>query len=160
VLGVGGGFRLLCSLGLLPGQVTLRAAGGAPVRAPPSHLRVEGRPTPFTSAIPAGRIMRVAPSTSTASNGSDACYQSDALERLAARGQIVLRFCDAAGGAVTVSGDARPPSSAHSIAGICNGDGNVVGMLCDLAAVTAGCDSQQLLRSLDLHLGAARAHAR
>src|SRR4051794_17739748 len=47
VLGIGDGFRTLCRLGLLPGALdqgapTVAVAGAV-------HLRVEGRPTPFTS---------------------------------------------------------------------------------------------------------------
>ena len=61
VLAVGAGFRSLCALGLLPGRVTSPADADAGAGEPPppalAHLRVEGRSTPFTSAIPAGRVI-------------------------------------------------------------------------------------------------------
>lgn len=155
VLGVGDGFRTLCGLGMLPGRVTAPADedghGGA-------HVRVEGRATPFTSAIPAGRVMRW--------NGAPAVglrYDIGEPEALEARGQVVFRYCDAAGGllAPPAANDPAqlrlssvslipPRVQARAIAGVCSEAGNVVGVVATAAAVEvlAG----QMLASLRLHL--------
>ena len=54
VLGLGDGFAGLCSAGLLPGRF---AACEASATLPLSgYLRTEGRLTPFTAGIPAGRV--------------------------------------------------------------------------------------------------------
>ena len=132
VLGIGGGFQSLCALGLLPGRVVARGAG-VPA-ADSSHLRVEGRPTPFTSAIPAGRVLRSARAPSPLE------YQIAEAEALQARGQVIFRYCDAAGGTT------RP---IESIAGVCDQTGNVVGLLAD--PEIAGGDGAQLLGSLRMH---------
>jgi phosphoribosylformylglycinamidine (FGAM) synthase-like amidotransferase family enzyme len=138
VLVIGAGVRVLCGLGQLPGQVTSarEGAGAAPA---PSHVRVEGRPTPFTSAIPAGRVLRLGAGTAPALE-----WQLSDEATLAARGQVIFRACDAAGG-----------TRVHArIAGVSNERGNVVGLLAT-AEIVAG-EGEQLLRSLRLHLRAAR----
>jgi phosphoribosylformylglycinamidine synthase len=158
VLGVGAGFQALCALGLLPGRVNALAGGDGPADA---HVRVEGRATPFTSAIPAGRVMSV--------NGATAVglrYDIGEPEALEARGQVIFRYCDAAGGLFS-----RPPTNdpaqlrlssvplipphvrARVIAGICSEAGNVVGVLAAAAAEPLGA---QLLGSLRMHLRSAR----
>ena len=148
VLGLGAGFQILCELGLLPGRITpgVGADPRLPAPAAASHLRVEGRPTPFTSAIPAGRVMRLPPVDAPA----PAAYETDDAEALEARGQVIFRYCDAAGGAA--AGAPIRPTHGRSIAGVCDATGGVVGLLAN-----PGGDGQQLLRSLRMHLGAARA---
>ena len=160
VLGIGGGFQILCAMGLLPGRVNLRVVAGA-APAPASHLRVEGRPTAFTSAIPAGRVMRLAAAAGMLSHPSPAgeagrlavsCYETEEAKALEARGQVIFRYCDAAGAATPAASAALAPAPRpHAIAGVCDAGGNVVGVLSD-----PGGDGPQLLRSLRMHLGAAR----
>jgi hypothetical protein len=161
VLGVGGGFRSLCALGLLPGRVTPLAEDDEPADA---HVRIEGRATPFTSAIPAGRVMSLDGATAVGLR-----YDIGEPEALEARGQVIFRYCDAAGGPPT---SRRSPTQARSvdtsqlrlssvpliaprerarlIAGVCGEAGNVVGVLVAAGAVEAL--GAQLLASLRLHL--------
>jgi len=161
VLGVGAGFQALCALGLLPGRVNALAGEDGPADA---HVRVEGRATPFTSAIPAGRVMSV--------NGATAIglrYDIGEPEALEARGQVIFRYCDAAGGppeprrsathARSVDTSQLPLASvpliaprqrARLIAGVCGEAANVVGVLAVAAAVEGL--GGQLLASLRLHL--------
>jgi phosphoribosylformylglycinamidine (FGAM) synthase-like amidotransferase family enzyme len=146
VLGIGGGFQALCALGLLPGRVVDGA--GAP-GAESGHLRVEGRPTPFTAAIPAGRILRSGPAPARLE------YQIAEPQALHARGQVIFRYCDAAGGTVRRQGVSDPVRGPDlTIAGVCGESGNVVGLLADPQIV--GGDGAQLLGSLRLQLGRAR----
>jgi phosphoribosylformylglycinamidine synthase len=113
LLGIGDGVAWLCAAALLPGAV----AEGP--RA--SHVRVEGRATAFTWAIPAGRILAL-PSVS-----SGARYvASDAeVAGLGARGRVIMRYCDAAGGLVGAPDGAR----ASTVAGLSDESGRVVGLL-------------------------------
>jgi len=107
-------------------------------------VRVEGRPTPFTSAIPAGRVLRWAPAPSAAATLE---WQLPDLALLSTRGQVIFRACDAAGG-----------TRRHSaIAGVSNQRGNVVGLLVPVDIVAG--DGEQLLRSPRLHLLASRQSA-
>jgi hypothetical protein len=180
VLGIGAAFQSLCALGLLPGRVVARAGG---VPGPEiSYLRVEGRPTPFTSAIPAGRVLRSAPALARLE------YQTAEPEALRARGQVIFRYCDAAGATPRPGADGFPfgdieadnppchprrlrrPLAASgagrqgvrdpwrvpglAIAGVCGEALNVVGLLA--APEIMGGDGAQLLRSLRMHVGRAR----
>jgi phosphoribosylformylglycinamidine (FGAM) synthase-like amidotransferase family enzyme len=139
VLGLADGVAWLCAAALLPGRVRVDSATG-PVSASPSHVRVEGRATPFTWAIPAGRIVALAPQAPTARyTAPDA-----EIAALATRGQIVLRYCDASGGVSA----ARTGDHAASVAGVSDESGYVVGVL---APSTAGFDTdlgRQLLTCL------------
>jgi hypothetical protein len=155
VLGVGGGFQALCGLGLLPGRVTALADDDRPADA---HVRVEGRATPFTSAIPAGRVMSLNGATTVGLR-----YDTGEPEALEARGQVIFRYCDAAGGLVsppTAIDPAQlrlssvplvaPRERSRLIAGVCGEAGNVVGVLA-VAATIEGFGAQ-LLGSLRMHL--------
>jgi len=160
VLGVGDGFQALCALGLLPGRVAALAEdAGGPLDA---HVRVEGRATPFTSAIPAGRVMSLDGATAVGLR-----YDVGEPDALEARGQVIFRYCDAAGGLLsrpTANQAAQlpltsvpliaPRERARLIAGVCGEAGNVVGVLAAAEAV-AGI-AAQLLASLRLHLGGRR----
>jgi phosphoribosylformylglycinamidine synthase len=131
VLGIGGGFAALCAAGLLPGALEPRDT--QPPAPAPTHARVEGRATPFTWAIPAGRVVRLpgAPAVRYYLPPSD-------LPALETAGRVVLRYCDAAGGAA---------ADGAAVAGVCDARGSVVGLLS-----TAGLGAQ-LIASLRLRLG-------
>ncbi|MDB4982323.1 MAG: phosphoribosylformylglycinamidine synthase [Myxococcales bacterium] len=122
VLGVGAGAAFLCAAGLLPGAVTTTPPGET------THLRVEGRATPFTWAIPAGRILPRPDVPSAFSYVATA----EVLSAIVARGGILVRHCDVAGG---VRGDAS------SVAGWCDESGRIVGLVGALALDVAALGS-------------------
>jgi phosphoribosylformylglycinamidine synthase subunit PurQ / glutaminase len=117
VLGICGGFALLCEWGLLDGLVRRNEPGagaGSVV-----HVLVEGRPTPFTWAIPAGRHLRLTGAHPGAS------YAHPDPEALEAESRVVFRYC-------TADGEVSPAlvgGSVRGIAGVCNREGNVVGVM-------------------------------
>jgi phosphoribosylformylglycinamidine synthase len=119
LLGVCNGFQVLCEAGLLPGALTRNASLRFECRE--VHIRVEGKPTPFTDAIAAGRALRIPIAH------AEGRYVHDDPAALAAAGQIVFRYCDAAGG---LEGDGiNPNGSIENIAGVANERGNVVGLM-------------------------------
>jgi phosphoribosylformylglycinamidine synthase subunit PurQ / glutaminase len=139
VLGVGAGFGALCAAGLLPGRVAATLAG----ETPPTHVRVEGRPTPFTWAIPAGRVLGIG------REPLGARYLPPDPEALVRAGRVVLRYCDGAGG--LADGD--------SVAGVCDDTGRVVGLFPGSLAVASALApglGRQLLACLRLALQARR----
>jgi phosphoribosylformylglycinamidine synthase subunit PurQ / glutaminase len=112
VLGICNGFQILCEAHLLPGALT-RNAGLRFIHAD-VRLAVAGRPTPWTSGFAAGRPLIV-----PIKNGEGAFVADEAtLDELERGGQVVVRYADGA-----LNGSSR------DIAGICNSDGNVVGLM-------------------------------
>ena len=118
VLGICNGFQILCEAGLLDGALTRNASLHFECR--DVHLVVEGRPTPFTHAIPAGRQIKMSIAH------SEGRYVHPDVERLEGEGRIVFRYAEPDG---AVSEAANPNGSLHNIAGVCNQDGNVVGLM-------------------------------
>ena len=118
VLGICNGFQILCEAGLLEGVLTRNASLRFECR--DVHLVVEGRPTPFTHAIPAGRHVRMSIAH------AEGRYVHPDVERLEKEGRVVFRYCEP-DGAVTAA--ANPNGSQNNIAGVCNAEGNVVGLM-------------------------------
>ena len=120
VIGICNGFQILCEASLLPGAL---------VRNRSLHFvcdmvttRVEVADSPFTRGLPVGALLRL-----PVAHG-EGCYYADekTLRELNERRQIILRYCDAAGGIVP---EANPNGSVENIAGICNREGNVFGLM-------------------------------
>ncbi len=120
VIGICNGFQILCEAGLLPGAL-LRNAGLKYI-CKFVDLRVENVETPFTNACRQGDVLRI-PIGHMEGN-----YYCDAstLEILKRQNRIVLRYCTPEG---QITAAANPNGSLDNIAGICNQDGNVLGMM-------------------------------
>jgi len=120
VLGICNGFQVLCEAGLVPGAL-VRNAGLSFVCAP-VHLVVENPETPFTSRAEAGDVLTIP------IKHGEGRYVADAatLERMEEQGQIVLRYATLSG---EVAEEANPNGATDNIAGVCNEDGNVFGLM-------------------------------
>lgn len=118
VLGICNGFQVLCESGLLEGALVRNRNLRFVCR--DVYCRVEGRPTPFTQAIPAGRSVRMSVAH------AEGRYQHPDIERLESEGQVVFRYVSADGDA---NDDACPNGSINQIAGVCNAAGNVLGLM-------------------------------
>ena len=112
VLGICNGFQILCEAHLLPGALTRNAGLRFVTR--DLRLRVENAATAWTRAFSGGQEI-VVPLKS-----GEGCYAAapDTLASLEAAGQVVIRYADA-----------NPNGSAGAIAGVCNAEGNVVGLM-------------------------------
>jgi phosphoribosylformylglycinamidine synthase subunit PurQ / glutaminase len=120
VLGICNGFQILTEAGLLPGAlVRNRDLHFICDRVP---LRLERNDLAWTSAYSQNQTV-----TLPIAHG-EGCYYADAdtLKSLEEGNQIVWRYCDRQG---NVTESANPNGSMHNIAGICNLDGNVLGMM-------------------------------
>jgi phosphoribosylformylglycinamidine (FGAM) synthase-like amidotransferase family enzyme len=85
-------------------------------------LSCENRNTPFTSGIAPGALLRM-----PVSHGEGNYFAApEQLDRLEERHQVVFRYVDAKG---VPTPESNPNGSAHHIAGICNEQGNVVGLM-------------------------------
>jgi len=113
VLGICNGFQVLCEAGLLPGALLANR-----------HLRfrcrqvacVVGNPdTPFTRACTPGRSLSVPVKHTTGRYHAP----GSVLDEIEAQGQVVLRYAEGA----------NPNGSVRDIAGVCNADRNVLGLM-------------------------------
>ena len=120
VIGVCNGFQILCEAGLLPGAL---------VRNRDQRFicdivttRVEVADSPFTHGCVEGTILRL-----PIAHGEGSFFADDeALRELNANRQVVLRYVDENGEPTPA---ANPNGSLESIAGICNRERNVFGLM-------------------------------
>jgi phosphoribosylformylglycinamidine synthase I len=120
VLGICNGFQVLLEAGLLPGAMQINR--GLRYVCRDVHMKVENNATPFTSLYEKGSVVKM-PVGHMEGNYTAPPDVLDALER---DGRVVFRYCDPAG---HVTDGANPNGASRSIAGICNREGNVVGLM-------------------------------
>ena len=120
VLGICNGFQILCEAGLLPGA--LMRNKGLRFICRQVHIRVETTATPFTSAAQSGHVLRI---PIAHAEGNYVC-DPGTLAELTHNGQIVFRYCAPDG---SLDSAANPNGSLDAIAGICNRERNVMGMM-------------------------------
>jgi phosphoribosylformylglycinamidine synthase len=112
VLGVCNGFQILCETGLLPG-VLLRNANQQFICK--NIYLTQGR-------ISDGLSLQI-----PIAHGEGRYFaRPDELEQIHRNNQVVYRYCDANG---KITAASNPNGAVDNIAGICNRDGNVVGMM-------------------------------
>jgi phosphoribosylformylglycinamidine synthase len=118
VLAICNGFQIACEAGLLDGALARNASLHFECR--DVFLVVEGRPTPWTRAIPAGRLLKMPIAH------AEGRFVHPDIQKLEAEGRVMFRYVDAGGGQTE---GANPNGSTNNIAGICNAKGNVVGLM-------------------------------
>jgi phosphoribosylformylglycinamidine synthase subunit PurQ / glutaminase len=111
VLGICNGFQILCEAGLLPG--VLRPNRSLEFICRDTRTRVERADTKLTSRCTVGQTLTI-----PVKHGEGSWYADDELyAELLALDQIVLRYED------------NPNGSMHDVAGVCNREGNVLGLM-------------------------------
>jgi phosphoribosylformylglycinamidine synthase subunit PurQ / glutaminase len=118
VLAICNGYQIACEAGLLDGALTRNASLHFECR--DVHLLVEGKPTPWTRAIPAGRVLKM-----PIAHAEGRFIHND-VAQLEKEGRVIFRYVDASGGDGV---GANPNGSTANIAGTCNARGNVVGLM-------------------------------
>ena len=120
VIGICNGFQILVETKLLPG-VLLRNPTLKFI-CQNVYLRVEQTDTPFTSLYAPSQVIQL-----PIAHG-EGCYWTDAstLADLRQHEQVVFRYCTPQG---EVAEHANPNGSIENIAGICNRQRNVLGMM-------------------------------
>ena len=120
VIGICNGFQILLEAGLLPGAMIVNDS--LRFVCDYVHLRTETGRTPFTRGIPAGKVLKIPVAHYQGNYFAD----EKTLSALEAGGQVAFRYCEPSG---EVTPSSNPNGSANHIAGICNGAGNVLGMM-------------------------------
>jgi phosphoribosylformylglycinamidine synthase I len=120
ILGICNGFQILCEAGLLPGALIRNQS--LLFVCQPVWLRVESTETACTSMLGRGSRLRL-----PIAHGEGAYFaDQETMDDLEANDRVVFRYVDANGDA-TLAGN--PNGSLQNIAGICNRERNVVGMM-------------------------------
>jgi len=120
VLAICNGFQVACEAGLLPGALVRNA--GQQFICEPVRLRVENTDTAYTNAYAPGQLIRIP----IAHGEGRYVATTSVLETLEGEGRVVMRYVDA-NGEPTSAGNVN--GSAHNIAAIINGSGNILGIM-------------------------------
>jgi phosphoribosylformylglycinamidine synthase I len=143
VLGICNGFQILCEAGLLPG--VLQRNAGMKFICRQVHVRVESTDTPFTGAADPGQVLQI---PIAHGDGNYFCDEAT-LEDLQRNEQIIFRYVTPDG---RIDASANPNGSLANIAGICNRERNVVGLMPHperaVEAALGSADGQVIFRSL------------
>jgi phosphoribosylformylglycinamidine synthase len=120
VLGICNGFQILCEAGLLPGAMMRNS--GLRYICRHVYIRIEQANTPSTSAAQKGQVLKMP----IAHNDGNYTCDDATLAELEKNRQVVFRYTGPDG-----SDDAagNPNGSIANIAGICNRERNVAGLM-------------------------------
>ncbi len=120
VLGVCNGFQILTEIGLLPGALTRNR--GLHFICDRTPLRVERNDLPWTRNYETNQVITI-----PIAHG-EGCYfaDDDTLKSLEDNNQVIFRYSDVNG---EINDRVNPNGSRNNIAGICNREGNVLGMM-------------------------------
>ncbi len=120
VLGICNGFQTLVESGLLPGALMLNSSLNFVCKW--INLRVETTRTPFTRLFPTKSIIHLPVAHAEGRFVAD----SKTLQDLHLNERVVFSFCDDDG---ETNQDANPNGAMENIAGLCNEEGNVMGLM-------------------------------
>jgi phosphoribosylformylglycinamidine synthase len=120
VLGICNGFQILCEAGLLPGALIRNRS--LQFRCEYVFLKTITTDSPFTNQIRGDKPLRI-----PIAHG-EGCYFADAetLEKLRSQNQVLWRYVDSQ---LAATETANPNGSLDNIAGICNENRNVAGLM-------------------------------
>jgi phosphoribosylformylglycinamidine synthase subunit PurQ / glutaminase len=120
VLGICNGFQILQEAGLLPGAMLRNK--NVEFLSQPVHIRVERTDTPFTAGQAREDVL-----TMPIAHGEGNFYlPDDDVKRLEDEGRVVFRYTTKDG---RLEDSANPNGSVNAIAGVCNEQRNVVGLM-------------------------------
>jgi len=123
VLGICNGFQILLEAGLLPGAMTRNK--GLRFLCRQVHVRVENTDTPFTCAAREGQVLEM---PIAHMEGNYFCDR-ETLAELERNKQIIFRYVTPDGVVAPDDSSANPNGSLAAIAGICNRERNVLGLM-------------------------------
>lgn len=120
VFGVCNGFQILCETGLLPGA--LLHNNNQKFICKNTYIVAEEYDTFITSLIGPGKVLKI-----PIAHGEGRYFATEpVLKEMRANKQIIFRYCSSEG---KISNEFNPNGSVENIAGICNVQRNVFGMM-------------------------------
>ena len=120
VFGVCNGFQILCEAGLLPGVLLHNMHHQFVCKN--TFIKAEHNQSLITSGIDLNRALKI-----PIAHGEGKFFAAEEeIKKMQDNGQILFRYCDAEG---NITPEANPNGTLDNIAGICNADKNVFGMM-------------------------------
>ncbi len=120
LLGVCNGFQILSEAGLVPGA--LLHNNNQKFICKNIYMSAQTNNSPVTSAIEVGKALKI-----PVAHGEGRYYADEkTIQELVVNDQILFKYCSETG---IVNDDANPNGSLHNIAGVCNKNRNVFGMM-------------------------------
>ena len=138
VLGICNGFQILVEYGLLPGfsgvrdypEATLTTNEPAGFKCKWVYLKQENRgKCMFTQAIPKGKTISIPIAHGEGRWLFPKEKEEELLKRLIDEDMLVFRYCNKDGKTADGAYPANPNGSFYDIAGICNKEGNIFGLM-------------------------------
>lgn len=120
VIGICNGFQILLEAGLLPGAMLRNTT--LKFICKNVHLRIDNNQTPFTANLSEGQIIQMP----IAHNEGNYFVDEETLLSMKQNNQIILRYSNPQG---KVEPENCPNGSLENIAGICNKEKNVFGLM-------------------------------
>jgi phosphoribosylformylglycinamidine synthase I len=120
VIGICNGFQILLESSLLPGAMLHNEQLKFVCKQ--TFIKVKSNATPFTSQIDINKVLQIP----VAHGEGNYFIDSDGLKELQDNNQIVFTYCNENG---LETKESNPNGTINNIAGICNKNGNVLGMM-------------------------------
>ncbi len=138
ILGICNGFQILVEYGLLPGfegvstypEATLTTNEPAGFKCQWIYLKAENKgKCAFTTKVTQGKVLRMPIAHGEGRLLFPIEKEQQALEKLVDNDMLVFRYCDRNGEAADGKYPVNPNGSFYDIAGICNREGNIFGLM-------------------------------
>lgn len=138
ILGICNGFQILVEYGLLPGfngvsaypEATLTTNEPAGFKCQWIYLKQENRGRcEFTNKISEGQVLRMPIAHGEGRLLFPKEKETELLKKLADEDMVVFRYCDKNGKVADGKYPTNPNGSTYDIAGICNREGNIFGLM-------------------------------
>lgn len=120
VIGICNGFQVLTESHLLPGALMPNIHGKFVCKH--QYIKVENNETPFTNKCEKGQVLKIP----IAHHDGNYFVDEETLKQMEDNGQIIVRYCDKDG---NISEKSNPNGSIKNIAGVCNKEKNVFGLM-------------------------------
>ncbi len=138
ILGICNGFQILVEYGLLPGlegvstypEVTLTTNEPSGFKCQWVYLKHENKgKSIFTNKIPVGKVLGMPIAHGEGRLLFPKEKEEEMLAKLIDNDMVVFRYCDKNGNIANGSYPINPNGSTYDIAGICNREGNIFGLM-------------------------------